>query len=161
MDSLIKMEKLPGGIDPNLPRGDLRSVGAAARMAESLKTPQRMSRMGQLACTHLLDASHKLYGLRRSLPQLKVLFAEKGARDTAAGFDVPTGAAALSARVRLHRPPKASVHAREERRGGYLLYVPESWDGVTALPLGCRGRAAVPLQRGLAPAAPSVRHREL
>ena len=41
----------------------------------------------------------------------------------------------LSARVGLHKPPRDSVHAREDRRGGFLFHVPESWDGQAKLPL--------------------------
>ena len=41
----------------------------------------------------------------------------------------------VAGRVGLHRPQKASPHAREERRGGYALYIPESWDGTSPLPL--------------------------
>ena len=50
-----------------------------------------------------------------------------------------SAAAAPSLRIRmlvgLHRPPKESVHARVERRGGYRFFVPERWDGHTPLPL--------------------------
>ena len=46
---------------------------------------------------------------------------------------VPVPAAA--GRVVVHRPQKSSAHARPERRGGFLLYVPEAWDGTSDLPL--------------------------
>ena len=80
------------------------------------------------------------YPARHALPQLRALFCERGLAasspaDLRASSPGVAPSARLGARLGLHRPPKDSVHAREERRGGYLFYVPEQWDGEAPLPL--------------------------
>jgi phospholipase/carboxylesterase len=71
-------------------------------------------------------AQAMLYPLRRVLPPVSAFFAEPFCRDA---LDALEALEDSDARVGLFRGGEA------EARGGFDLYVPESWDGREALPL--------------------------
>lgn len=100
--------------------GGLRAISAGGRLAEALKTPEGCVRAAAEAQRIRDEALLTLYPARRVLAALRPLYYEQ---ETAAERLAATLVAApvcpkLSARVGLHKPQRASVHAREERRGG-------------------------------------------
>ncbi|KAL1528053.1 hypothetical protein AB1Y20_009419 [Prymnesium parvum] len=108
----------------------LRELDASRRIQEVMISQPRCLDATRRARRRRADALQSLHSLRSLLDGL---FVEPLPADDLRVLDAPSPAAA--ARVGLHRPQKASAHAREERRGGFLLYVPDAWDGATALPL--------------------------
>lgn len=110
--------------------GGLARVSAGGRIAEAFKSPSRMARIPQEAFRYRDEAIAQLHGARRCVPSLRALFYEPGeALERAHAHLVQAAVPSLAARLGLHKPPRASVHAREERRGGYLFYVPDDWAG--------------------------------
>ena len=117
--------------------GGVARITAGGRIAEAFKSASQMARIPQVAFGYRDEAVAVLYGARRCVPSLRPLFYEAGAALERAHAHLESAVApSLAARLGLHKPPRASVHAREERRGGYLFYVPEDWAGASEpLPL--------------------------
>jgi phospholipase/carboxylesterase len=82
--------------------------------------PRALLSMHQLARAQAL-----LYPLRHALPPVSAFFAEPFRRDDLGSLEATQG---VTAKVGLFRGGAAGD------RGGFDLYVPESWDGVEALP---------------------------
>ena len=110
-------------------RSGLKRIGVGSRIADGLKTAAGMVRIGQEAARYRDLALAALYPARRCVPSLRRLFLEDASPLLAATSAPPPPPPKLSARLGLHKPQKSSVHAREERRGGYRLYVPDQWRG--------------------------------
>ena len=114
------------------PAGGLARVSAGGRLADAFKSASRLARVPQEAFRHRDDAMARLYAARHCVSTLRPLFFEPGEPLSRAAAALERSTAPnLAARVGLHRPPRASVHAREERRGGYLFYVPDDWVGAS------------------------------
>jgi len=119
----------------------------ASRLSECLKAPERMARVGTEASRMHDLALSILYPARNPIPLLRPLYCEALATPSALATGAiqsasqpgsspqANGTMKLNARVGLHRPQRDSVHAREERRGGFYFYVPETWDGTESLPM--------------------------
>lgn len=76
----------------------------------------------------LCRAQEQLYPLRRALPPIARLFAERAAVERLARFDASAATPGASG---FHRAGPDGPDAR----GGFVLHVPESFDGQTPMPL--------------------------
>jgi phospholipase/carboxylesterase len=88
--------------------------------------PEQAARRTMLSMHQHARAQAMLYPLRHVLPPVSAFFAEPFCRDA---LDALEALEDSDARVGLFRGGEA------EARGGFDLYVPESWDGREALPL--------------------------
>ena len=96
---------------------------ALSRLVE----PGETGAMGALRAMHEhARAQARLYPLRHALPPLSAYFAEAFCREDLAALEAPNGA---SQRVGLFRSGEPG------ERGGFDLYVPESYDGEEPWPL--------------------------
>jgi hypothetical protein len=119
------------------PAGGLARVSAGSVISNAFKSAPKMARIPQEAFRYRDEALARLYPARRCVPALRPLFYESGEalRRAHAALSTPVPPS-LASRVGLHKPPRASAHAREERRGGYYFYVPDDWAGPSeTLPL--------------------------
>lgn len=111
-------------------RGELVRAAESARDALSgLATePRPEDSIGRviLAMHQFARAQATLYPLRSTLPPVSAFFAEPFRHGDLSALEAPPEGAA---RVGLFRS------GQDGARGGFDLYVPESWDGVEALPL--------------------------
>jgi phospholipase/carboxylesterase len=108
-------------------------AGLVERPRDAEAVPRAIQSMHQHARAQAL-----LYPLRHALPPVSAFFAESFWRDRSGELEA---APQSKARVGLFRG------GEPEARGGFDLYVPESWDGVESLPLimalhGGSGRGA-------------------
>lgn len=103
------------------------STDLALKALGRLVEPGDAGAMGALRAMHeYARAAARLYPLRLALPPVSAFFAEPFARDDLASLEADEGA---DARVGLFRSGDG------EARGGFDLYVPESYDGSEPWPL--------------------------
>ena len=101
-----------------------RRLHALGKIQEIMMCPDRSLDCGRMAAHHRATALAALHAVRRPLPPLRRMFME-GLREAQLLEELDVAPALAAGRVGLHRPQKSSPHARAERRGGFLLYVPE------------------------------------
>lgn len=94
---------------------------------DAAPSPARLLGSLRSACR----AREALYPLRRVLPLLGLSFAEPALHDRLDALDPDPAPESTQDRVGLHTAALDGPDAR----GGFVLYVPESWDGARALPL--------------------------
>jgi phospholipase/carboxylesterase len=109
-------------------RSDLLSASAKGlRALGGIVSPGEAGAMGALrAMRDHARAQAELFALRKALPPVSAFFAESFRQTDLSGLEVPPG---VDARVGLFRSGGAG------ERGGFDLYVPESYDGASARPL--------------------------
>ena len=119
-------------------------LGDGARLAESalgaLVEPGREGALGALRAMHEhAEAQGILYPLREVLPPLSAFFAEPFRSGSLSELEAQESDRDRAPRVGLFRAPghgeSGDEAPRAEGRGGFDLYVPESYDGREAWPL--------------------------